>query len=531
MKAEKIIHEGVKRIKVDFPYNQELSSRLKQIGDAHWSRTLSAWHIPYTQEAFNQLKRLFPDIEYPRKKNELDTRTEAKPEELYVNDQHAVSMHFTERRIFIKLPKNEKDIQVIRSLQYSHWDKNQFCWIIPNYKGNSDILKEYFKDRIKEITTEKPEIIADKRAVLQNELLAIKSSSGTLRLIFSFNKELTSEIKKYPYCKWNAENRWWTIPYADKFVQELELLSGQFRLNFRFEEEDMGVRQSKKSQYDVPNYRTCPPEYLEKMQELRYSEQTIKTYKSLFEEFINYYHKSDITKIDEHMIKSFMRHLVTERKVSASYQNQAINAVKFYYERILGGQRKVYYIDRPRKEKTLPTVLSEEEVISILQSIENIKHKAILMTIYSAGLRISEAINLKLKDIDSKRMQIRIEQSKGKKDRYTLLSTKTLDILRKYFCEYKPKIWLFEGQGGDQYSSRSIQNILKMAVCSTDIKKHVTVHTLRHSFATHLLENGTDLRYIQSLLGHESSKTTEIYTHITTKGFDQIKSPLDKLNI
>ena len=267
------------------------------------------------------------------------------------------------------------------------------------------------------------------------------------------------------------------------------------------------------------------------MQELRYSEQTIKTYKSLFEEFINYYNKSDITKIDEPMIKSFMRYLVTERKVSTSYQNQSINAIKFYYERILGGQRKIYYIDRPRREKTLPTVLSEEEITSILHSIENIKHKAIIMTIYSSGLRISEAINLKLKDIDSKRMQIRVEQSKGKKDRYTLLSTKTLDILRLYFHEYKPKLWLFEGQSGEQYSGRSIQNILKMALSKTDIKKHVTVHTLRHSFATHLLENGTDLRYIQSLLGHESSKTTEIYTHITTKGFDQIKSPLDKLII
>lgn len=153
------------------------------------------------------------------------------------------------------------------------------------------------------------------------------------------------------------------------------------------------------------------------------------------------------------------------------------------------------------------------------------------MTIYSAGLRISEAIHLKIKDIDSQRMQIRVEQSKGKKDRYTLLAAKTLEILRMYVKEYKPKDYLFEGQNGEQYSDRSIQAILKMALAKTNIKKHVTVHTLRHSFATHLLENGTDLRYIQNLLGHGNSKTTEIYTHVTTKGFNQIKSPLDKLNI
>ncbi len=151
------------------------------------------------------------------------------------------------------------------------------------------------------------------------------------------------------------------------------------------------------------------------------------------------------------------------------------------------------------------------------------------MTIYSGGLRISELINLKIKDIDSNRMQIRISQSKGKKDRYTLLSKKTLITLRHYFKEYKPKEWLFEGEGGGQYSQKAIQNILKRAVQKTGIKKRITVHTLRHSFATHLLENGTDLRYIQNLLGHSSSKTTEIYTHITNKGFDQISNPLDKL--
>ena len=147
------------------------------------------------------------------------------------------------------------------------------------------------------------------------------------------------------------------------------------------------------------------------------------------------------------------------------------------------------------------------------------------------GLRISELINLKIKDVDSNRMQIRIEQSKGEKDRYTLLSKKTLITLRQYFKEYKPKEWLFEDEGGGQYADSSIYKIFKTALSNAKINKKVSIHSLRHSFATHLLENGTDLRYIQNLLGHSSSKTTEIYTHITTKGFDQIKNPLDKLDI
>jgi integrase/recombinase XerD len=531
MKAEKTIHNGEKRIKIDFPYNQELSSILKQIPGSKWSRTLSAWHIPYTQAAFNQLKKLFPDIDYPNKKNELVSIETTVVEKKISTNLNNITIHLTEKRIILKMPKNETDIQFIKALRYSRWDKNQFCWVIPNYKGNIEILKEYFGNRIDLISEEQTVKKEKKYVILKNDLLVVKTRSGTLNLIFSFNKELTNELKKFPYCKWNMVNHWWTIPYAERFIHELDIITERLGLNIRLEEETIGEGQMRISRYDVPNFRECPVEFIEKLQELRYSNQTIKTYKAMFEEFINYYYKYPIEKIDEPMIKAYLRYLVTERKISTSYQNQAINSIKFYYERILGGQRKVYYIDRPQREKTLPSVLSEEEVALIINAVDNIKHKAILMTIYSAGLRISELIKLKISDIDSQRMQIRIDQSKGKKDRYTLLSNKTLEILRLYFKEHRPVIWLFEGQKGEQYAARSVQNILKSALIKTNIKKHATVHTLRHSFATHLLENGTDLRYIQSLLGHESSKTTEIYTHITTRGFDQIKSPIDRLNI
>jgi integrase/recombinase XerD len=192
---------------------------------------------------------------------------------------------------------------------------------------------------------------------------------------------------------------------------------------------------------------------------------------------------------------------------------------------------KTYYIQRPKKEKVLPKVLSEQEVLSILHCSENLKHKAILSLIYSAGLRRGELINMKVNDIDSKRMYVIIRQGKGRKDRYSILSEKVLELLRRYFTEYKPKEWLFEGQFGGQYSATSIQNILRDAVTRAKIRKKVTVHTLRHCFATHLLEHGVDIRYIQELLGHESSKTTEIYTHITQRGLGKIKSPLDNFDI
>lgn len=244
-----------------------------------------------------------------------------------------------------------------------------------------------------------------------------------------------------------------------------------------------------------------------------------------------YYKDLDPEKITEEQIREYLLYLIEQRDVSISYQNQSINAIKFYYEQVLGRPVQTYYIQRPKKERTLPNVLSEEEVLSIIKCAENLKHRAMLSLIYSSGLRLGEMINLKLHDIDSKRMLIIVKQGKGKKDRVTLLSVKILHLLREYFKKYKPRDYLFEGQFGEQYSSTSVQKVFRMAKQKAGIRKKATVHTLRHSFATHLLERGTDLRYIQSLLGHQSAKTTEIYTHITKRGLDKITSPLDNLEL
>lgn len=226
-----------------------------------------------------------------------------------------------------------------------------------------------------------------------------------------------------------------------------------------------------------------------------------------------------------------MRHLLDTKKARTSTQNQVINAIKFYYEKVRKGQRKVYALERPLKETKLPKVLSAEEVAAILKSATNLKHKTMLWLIYSAGLRRSELINLKIDDIDSKRMVINIKAAKGKKDRITMLSERILELLRKYFKEYRPRVWLFEGMPGEPYSASSLQKVFMAALRKSGVRKEASLHTLRHSFATHLLETGTDLRYIQSLLGHNSSKTTEIYTHVTTRAFNKIKSPLDDLDL
>ena len=274
---------------------------------------------------------------------------------------------------------------------------------------------------------------------------------------------------------------------------------------------------------------------IKELERKRYSKHTIKTYSHMLKEFLNYY-DGRIASVGKNDILSYL-HMLSKKGYSGSYQNQAVNSIKFLLEKVMGRERSTYYIDRPRKERRLPEVLDQEDIKKILKQIKNIKHHTMISIIYSAGLRISELLNLKISDIDSNRMVIRIRLAKGRKDRQVVLSPKILDLLRTYYLQYKPKDFLFEGQvqKGDsvdlsrQYSSKSVQNVLKRALKSAGIIKHATPHTLRHSYATHLYESGVDLRSIQVLLGHSSSKTTEIYTHVSKIHLQKIKSPIDDI--
>ena len=276
-------------------------------------------------------------------------------------------------------------------------------------------------------------------------------------------------------------------------------------------------------------YRYAPKEYFEKLEFKRYSVNTARTYISCFEKFINAFPNHELIEINEEDIQQYLNNMAREG-VSGSQLNQAINSIKFYYELVLQMPNRFYSIERPFKEERLPKVLSKEEVFSIINATKNIKHKCILGLLYSSGLRRQELLNLRIQDIDSKRMMVTIYQGKGRKDRVTVLSTKVLNDLRTYFKEWRPKHYLFESPGQEKYSPTSVGKILKDATNRAKIGKKVTPHMLRHSFATHLLEAGTDLRYIQTLLGHNSSKTTEIYTQVSLGHMQQIKSPFDSLS-
>ena len=352
---------------------------------------------------------------------------------------------------------------------------------------------------------------------------------------FSPDKLIQGLIKGLPNPKWSKE---YNMAYIPNTKGNLGIVFNTFKgmvwINYnRFltnrplitKNENVDVEWFRKRK-TIPEYRLCPEEYLLKLELKRYANSTVRTYVSFFEMFINHYKEKELNTIDERDIRAFLQTLI-HRNVSNSYLNQAINAIKFYYEVVLGMPNRFYEIERPRKESKLPTVISKEEVLSIIESTNNIKHRCIVQLLYSSGLRRSELLNLKLIDVDSKRMLLRVEGSKGNKDRYTLLSQTALADLRMYFKEWKPKKYLFEGQTGGKYSAESVVKIVKRASAKSGTKQSVTPHVFRHSFATHLLESGVDLRQIQVLLGHGSSKTTEIYTHVATNTFKNIKNPLD----
>ncbi|WP_242132914.1 site-specific tyrosine recombinase/integron integrase [Aestuariivivens marinum] len=274
------------------------------------------------------------------------------------------------------------------------------------------------------------------------------------------------------------------------------------------------------------NFRFCPESYLQKLELKKYSNNTVKSYVKCFEDFINHYHDKTIDNLNEKDIRAYLQFLIQTNR-SKSYINQSINSIKFYYEIVLGMPNRFYNIERPRKDKKLPFVLAKDEVIQLIENTNNLKHRCIVSLLYSAGLRRSELLNLKISDIDSSRMLIRVQEAKGNKDRYSLLSNTALKDLRAYYKKWKPKVYLFESPNGGKYSPNSVAKIVSNTAAKVGINKPVTPHTLRHSFATHLLENGTDLRYIQLLLGHSSTKTTEIYTHVAKSSFNSIKNPLD----
>lgn len=345
---------------------------------------------------------------------------------------------------------------------------------------------------------------------------------------FEYNHDIITRLKKYTTAKWSQTKGCWYI-FEDKFA--ITNFKDSFKKIALIKVLEPGTKTEIpiSSKYAHRDRIILPTGYCELLEQKRYSKSTCKTYTSYFKDFMHNFQSCDLKKIETEEINEYILSLIQLWNISGSEQNQRINAIKFYYEKVLGREKQFIRIERPRKKRTLPDILSKTEIQAILEVTANIKHRCMLELIYSAGLRRSELLNLKLEDIDSKRMLVKIRGGKGRKDRYTLLSDNVLKHLRQYFIGYKPSKWLFEGTNKGQYTSSSITRVLKNSAKKAGIKKRVHLHMLCHSFATHLLEQGTNLRLIQTLLGHESIQTTEIYTHVSNLEVQKVINPIDEI--
>jgi integrase/recombinase XerD len=341
--------------------------------------------------------------------------------------------------------------------------------------------------------------------------IGIHKNQNVIFILFEKDSNLIQEVKKISGSFWSQSKKVWYVldTESNRSLFNLEPQSASLP-------SEEGMKHLQKFSYWLKSKR--------------YSENTIKTYTEALKSFLIFFNTKEIASITNEDVVYYNNNYILKNNLSHSYQNQVVNAIKLYFKTIQNVSLELDKIHRPKREKVLPNVLSKEEVKAILNAHANTKHKMMLSLIYSCGLRCGELLALKPVHIDSKRNIIMVKNSKGKKDRIVPLSPKILEMLREYYLAFKPKNYLFEGQTvGNPYDNRSLQQVLKQALTKAGITKPVTLHWLRHSYATHLLESGTDLRYIQELLGHNSSKTTEIYTHVSTKSIQQIKSPFDDL--
>ncbi|HYJ37754.1 MAG TPA: site-specific tyrosine recombinase/integron integrase [Chitinophagaceae bacterium] len=338
----------------------------------------------------------------------------------------------------------------------------------------------------------------------------ILNGQEVVQLKFEFDKELNKIVRRHGGT-WNKSITSWYVPRSKPLLTKLLKSIACLR------------------EYDIE--RSEIKLMIRQLELKNYSRNTIRNYKDASSRFLDHFYPRECASISKEETENYILFLDKEKNLSESMRHMAINAIKFFYEKVLNCPKEVYNLERPKKPSKIPAVFSENEIARLVSSLPNLKHKAIVLTAYATGLRSSEITGLKIGDIDSERMVVKVRSGKGKKDRIVMLSPVLLAALRIYYLQYRPKEYLFEGQGGGPYSKRSINNFISEAKEKSGIKKDGSTHALRHSFATHLLEAGTNLRLIQELLGHADIKTTLRYTHVSLKHLATIQSPLDKLDV
>jgi integrase/recombinase XerD len=491
---KRVIHRDELRIAIVFEYDKELLSIVKGIGEARFSNTNKFW---YVDDSEGNLRKV---LEALRDKAEVD-----------------ISGISYKSAPVERTGEKDKDEPGLSGAQTD----NSISAEITDYRQNSGTI------RVKRYSP--VEFRID-----QN------SSRFIIKFTGLYRKEWIDEIRSYGKINYDSKRKEFLLSWTKLKVDSLsDYFSGEgVEVRVIKPEIDEKTKEIRRNFSDevrsrvMNNYGYEGIDLLHRhLEDHRYSIRTIESYVALLELYFKFFYDRNPYEITQNEVCDFINNFIIRNGFSASYQNQIVSAVRLYYE--ISGKGKIVpqLLERPRRGRALPKVFSKEEVSRILNSLGNTKHKLLLWIIYSCGLRRSEVTNIRLDDMDRERSIIHIREGKGGVDRIVPVSDKVWQKIDEYLKSYNPRDYLFEGPAGGKYSNESVYSVFRTAMKKAGIKKEVGVHSLRHSYATHLHENGLDIRYIQELLGHKSTRTTEIYTHVSRRNLIMVKSPIDDLDV
>jgi integrase/recombinase XerD len=498
---KRIFHHEEWRYGISFGFDRELAEIAKSFPDSAWSQTNKCWHVPAEESGLKMILKAFRGIA------DIDISSIALPSEIRKSNETASDNPPEET------PDDQGDGFLVSSS--SSGDKGEEV-ISP---GKTERKTGY--DPV---------------------CFSIDESDGRLIIRFSgiYDKTWVNELLSYRNIKYDKVRKEWILRWSQLTVDSLSDYFNSKGIKVIFEKPRLPeiireLRDDTGSEVRSRALGTEAERGIEEVQrymsERRYSLHTLDSYICHLGFFFRYFYPKGPGDITDKDIEVFMHDFIIANRYSSSYQNQVISAVKIFYALQGGRSINSSVIDRPRRSRSLPKVLSKEEIMQIFDATKNGKHKLILWMVYSCGLRRSEVINIRLTDLDTTRGTLHIREGKGNVDRMVPISPKVWEKIRLYIKSYKPAEYLFEGQSGGKYSVESVYNVFKKSLRNAGIKKEVGIHSLRHSYATHLHEGGLDIRFIQELLGHKSTRTTEIYTHVSRRDLLSIRSPIDDLDI
>lgn len=509
---KRFYHRDKLRIGIFFGYDEKLIAAVKAMGNVTYSQTNTCFYLDDSEYNIKLILRSLKDIA------DVDISAISGSDRLPVEDPVTKSTGVTVKDNGITSPGMKAGVS-------------------PCTEDNGRIM-EHEEIMPSQRTIKK--VVDGKRVgpveftIRENENLLVIKFQG------SYDPLWIDEMKSYGRIRYDSKRREWLLTWtkitcdslADYFASRgVEVSVSRMVVS----DEMKARRQSSGGDIRGRELGKKALEALEQMknhlEESRYSERTSKSYLPLLEIFFKYYNTTDPEEITEDQVSLFVHDFIIGNGYSASYQNQVVSAIKTWYDISGNGRINPQFIERPRRGRALPKVFSKDEVKRILNAAKNGKHKLILWMVYSCGLRRSEIINIKINDLDRNRGILLIREGKGRIDRIVPVSKKVWEKIDEYSASFTPAEYLFEGAGGGRYSVESVYQVFKQALRRAGIKKDVGVHSLRHSYATHLHESGLDIRYIQELLGHKSTKTTEIYTHVSRRNLVAVRSPIEDLDV